>query len=90
MSGSNRVAIRVAETEHLHEDNKNGENCSGVLIVPLSPHFPSTAQTFRHFFISSAKAVVTPCLVPASLFIPSDFVITVITHNESLSWSSLS
>ena len=74
-------AIRVVETQHLHEDNKNGENSAGVLRSSLPLAAP---QTFRHFFISSAKAVVTR-LVPASSFIPSDFVITVITYNESLS-----
>ena len=51
--------------------------------APVSPHFPSAAQTFRHFFSQGIGD-------PASSFIPSDFVITVITYNKSLSWSSLS
>ena len=41
MSGSNiykRWPVVAAETEHLHEDNKNGENRSGVL--RSCAHFP--------------------------------------------------
>ena len=75
MSGSNIYKELAAETEHLHEDNKNGENRSGVL--RSGAHFPLRLDI--SLFLQG-----DPAWSPASSFIGSDFVIILQSSLSSL------
>ena len=78
MSGSNiykRWPVVAAETEHLHEDNKNGENRSGVL--RSCAHFPLRLDI--SLFLQG-----DPGWSRASSFIASDFVIILQSSLSSL------
>ena len=88
MSGGNiykRWPVVAAETEHLHEDNKNGENRSGVL--RSCAHFPLRLD-ISLFLQGDPGWSRLPHSLPQTLSSSSSHHCH--HYNESLSWSSLS